>query len=108
MKKERYINPKIETELIEFKEEIEEKLDEAFEEKEQIEEKQEEVAEEILAYVKESRYTDATELWAKTKREVSEIMQQVRNEKRAPVRRIKFQMRVQTLTIFFVSHHPYD
>ena len=38
----------------------------------------EEVAEEILAYVKESRYTDATELWSKTKQEVSEIMQQVR------------------------------
>jgi hypothetical protein len=40
----------------------------------------EEVAEEILAYVKESRYSDATDLWAKTKQEVSEIMQQVRNE----------------------------
>ena len=39
----------------------------------------EEVAEEILAYVKESRYSDATDLWAKTKQEVSEIMQQVRH-----------------------------
>lgn len=34
------------------------------------------VDEEILAYMKESRYTDATELWAKTKQEVNEIMQQ--------------------------------
>lgn len=41
----------------------------------------EEVGEEILAYVKESRYTDATDLWAKTKQEVSEIMQQVRYQK---------------------------
>ena len=40
----------------------------------------EEVAEEILAYVKESRYSDATDLWAKTKQEVNEIMQQVRND----------------------------
>ena len=40
----------------------------------------EEVAEEILAYVKESRYSDATDLWSKTKQEVSEIMQQVRKE----------------------------
>ena len=37
----------------------------------------EEVAEEILAYVKESRYSDATDLWAKTKQEVNDIMQQV-------------------------------
>lgn len=35
------------------------------------------VAEEMLAYVKESRYSDATALWAKTKQEVGEIMQQV-------------------------------
>jgi hypothetical protein len=34
------------------------------------------VDEEILAYMKESRYTDATDLCAKTKQEVSEIMQQ--------------------------------
>jgi len=34
------------------------------------------VAEEILAYVKESRYSDATDLWAKTKQEAVEIMQQ--------------------------------
>ncbi len=40
----------------------------------------EDVAEEILAYVKESRYSDATDLWAKTKQDISEIMQQVRRE----------------------------
>mmetsp|Transcript_34364 Transcript_34364/g.81000 ORF Transcript_34364/g.81000 Transcript_34364/m.81000 type:complete len:811 (-) Transcript_34364:1227-3659(-) len=34
------------------------------------------VEEEILAYVKESRYSEATELWAKTKQEVGDIMQQ--------------------------------
>ena len=33
--------------------------------------------EEILAYVKESRYSKATDLWAKSKQEVSEIMQRV-------------------------------
>ena len=32
-----------------------------------------------MAYMKESRYTDATELWSKTKQEVNEIMQ--RHEK---------------------------
>ena len=37
----------------------------------------EDVAEEILAYVKESRYTVATEIWAKSKQEVNDIMQQV-------------------------------
>ena len=37
----------------------------------------EDVAEEILAYVKESRYTDATDAWAKTKQEVNDIMVQV-------------------------------
>ena len=37
------------------------------------------VDEEIMAYMKESRYTDATELWSKTKQEVNEIMQ--RHEK---------------------------
>jgi hypothetical protein len=36
------------------------------------------VSEEILAFVKESRYSDATDLWAKTKMEVNDIMQQVR------------------------------
>jgi hypothetical protein len=35
------------------------------------------VAEEILAFVKESRYTDATDLWEKSKQEVNEIMHQV-------------------------------
>jgi hypothetical protein len=35
------------------------------------------VAEEILAFVKESRYTDATDLWEKSKQEVNDIMQQV-------------------------------
>lgn len=35
------------------------------------------VAEEVLAYVKESRYTDATDLWEKSKQEANEIMQQV-------------------------------
>lgn len=38
----------------------------------------EDAAEEILAFAKESRYTDATELWAKAKDEVTEIMKQVR------------------------------
>jgi hypothetical protein len=38
----------------------------------------EDAAEEILAFVKECRYSDATELWAKAKREVTDIMQQVR------------------------------
>lgn len=33
------------------------------------------VVEETLAYVKESRYSEAADLWAKTKQEVSEIMQ---------------------------------
>jgi hypothetical protein len=36
------------------------------------------VCEEILAYLKESRYSDATDLWEKSKQEVNEIMQQVR------------------------------
>jgi hypothetical protein len=36
-------------------------------------------AEEILAFVKESRYSDATDLWAKAKQEVTDIMQQVRS-----------------------------
>ena len=34
--------------------------------------------EEIMAFVKESRYSDATELWAKAKKEVTDVMQQVR------------------------------
>lgn len=38
----------------------------------------EDAAEEIMAFAKESRYTDATELWAKAKEEVTEIMKQVR------------------------------
>lgn len=37
----------------------------------------EDAAEEILAFVKESRYSDATDLWAKAKAEVTDIMQQV-------------------------------
>ena len=37
----------------------------------------EDAAEEILAFVKESRYSDATDLWAKSKQEVTDIMQQV-------------------------------
>lgn len=40
----------------------------------------EDAAEEILAFAKESRYTDATELWAKAKEEMTEIMKQVRRE----------------------------
>jgi len=36
----------------------------------------EDVPEEILAYVKESRYTDATDVWAKTKQEMNDILQQ--------------------------------
>jgi len=36
----------------------------------------EDVTEEILAYVKESRYTDATDLWEKSKQEINDIMQQ--------------------------------
>ncbi len=48
----------------------------------------EEVAEEILAYVKESRYSDATELWAKTKQDIAEIMHQVRREQTISVRQI--------------------
>jgi hypothetical protein len=35
---------------------------------------EEDVSEEISAYVKECRYTDATDLWAKAKQEVTEIM----------------------------------
>lgn len=38
----------------------------------------EDAAEEILAFAKESRYSDATELWAKAKEEVTDIMKQVR------------------------------
>lgn len=38
----------------------------------------EDAAEEIMAFAKESRYTDATDLWAKAKEEVTEIMKQVR------------------------------
>jgi hypothetical protein len=34
--------------------------------------------------VKESRYTDGTELWAKAKQEVTGIMQLVRTEKPFP------------------------
>lgn len=34
------------------------------------------IDEEILAYVRESSYTQATDLWAKTKQEVNDIMQQ--------------------------------
>jgi hypothetical protein len=34
----------------------------------------EDVSDEILAYAKESRYTDATDLWEKTKQEVSDII----------------------------------
>ncbi|KAL3906882.1 MAG: hypothetical protein SGILL_009098, partial [Bacillariaceae sp.] len=34
------------------------------------------VSEEILAFAKESRYTDATDLWEKSKQEVTEIMHQ--------------------------------
>ncbi len=37
----------------------------------------EDATEEIMAFAKESRYTDATELWAKAKEEVTEIMKQV-------------------------------
>jgi hypothetical protein len=37
-------------------------------------------AEEILAFVKESRYSDATELWAKAKHEVTDLMHQVREK----------------------------
>jgi len=36
----------------------------------------EEVTEEILAYVKESRYSEATDLWAKAKQEIGDITQQ--------------------------------
>lgn len=35
------------------------------------------VNEEILAFVKESRYTDATDLWAKSKQEIADLMRQV-------------------------------
>jgi hypothetical protein len=34
------------------------------------------VTEEILAFVKESRYTDATDLWAKAKQEIADLMRQ--------------------------------
>lgn len=44
----------------------------------------EDSAEEIMAYVKESRYTDGTDLWAKAKQEVTGIMQLVRTEKPFP------------------------
>lgn len=37
----------------------------------------EDAAEEIMAFAKESRYTDATELWTKAKEEVTEILKQV-------------------------------
>jgi hypothetical protein len=40
----------------------------------------EDSTEEIVAYVKESRYTDATDLWAKAKQEVTAIIQLVRIE----------------------------
>jgi len=57
----------------------------------------EEVAEEILAYVKESRYSDATDLWAKTKQEVNEIMQQVRNDSAIEIRMaLQFQDELET------------
>ena len=42
----------------------------------------EDAAEEILAFAKESRYSDATELWAKAKEEVTDIMKQVRLSQR--------------------------
>ena len=37
--------------------------------------------EEIMAFVKESRYTDATDHWAKAKQEIADIMQQVSADK---------------------------
>ena len=37
-------------------------------------------AEEITAFAKESRYTDATELWCKTKEDANDIVRQVRDQ----------------------------
>ena len=65
----------------------------------------EEVVEEILAYVKESRYSDATDLWAKTKQEVNDIMQQV-CESRASLSFWIFQMsRPKPDILICIFHH---
>lgn len=58
------------------------------------------VTEEILAFVKESRYSDATDLWAKTKMEVNDIMQQV-------CAKLLYSVRTKTSRSFTARSYPF-